>query len=102
MSLIAVILGAVGAILSVFKNRWCFLVWQFPNTYWIWFNWPSIQSSVFVIMAFTCVAGWIVWDLDAVKRRQLVEENAVWRQAWTAAQETIIKQKAEIEELKAA
>ena len=61
MSLIAVILGAVGAIVSVFKNRWCFVVWMVPNIYWTWYNWPAIQSWVFVIMSASCVAGWIEW-----------------------------------------
>ena len=102
MSLIAVLLGAVGAVMSVFKNRWCFMVWLWPNAYWIWFNWPGTQSWVFVVMSASCVAGWVAWDLDAIKRSKLVEQNAVWRQAWTAAQVTIIEQKAEIEELKAA
>lgn len=99
MSLIAVLLGAIGAILSVFKNRWCFMVWIFPNAYWIWFNWPGIQSWVFVVMSVSCVAGWMSWDLDAINRRQLVEQNAYFRQGWTQAQDRIIKLKAEIEQL---
>lgn len=86
MSFIAVILGAVGAILSVFKSRWCFMVWIFPNAYWIWFNWPGIQSVVFVVMSASCVAGWIAWDLDAIGRRELVENCEIFRLGWTQAQ----------------
>ncbi len=93
MSLIAVLLGVVGAILSVFKSRWCFMVWIFPNTYWVWFNWPGYQSWVFIVMQASCVAGWIAWDLDSIERRKLSEENVYFRQGWTQAQDTIIKLK---------
>ena len=90
MSLIAVLLGAVGAILSVFKNRWCFLVWLFPNAYWIWFNWPGIQSWVFIVMSASCAAGWVAWSINEINRRQMVEENSYFRQGWTQAQDRII------------
>ena len=99
MSLITVILGAVGAILSVFKSRWCFMVWIFPNAYWIWFNWPGYQSWVFIVMQASCVAGWITWGLDVIERREIIEQTAYFRQGWTQAQDTIIKLKAEIMEL---
>lgn len=102
MSLLAVILGAVGAILSVFKNRWCFMVWLFPNAYWIWFNWPGIQSWVFIVMQFSCVIGWILWDLSSIEMTRLREENMVFRQGWTHAQNSIIELKKQITELEAA
>lgn len=62
MSLCFVIIGAIGAILSASKNRWCFIVWVFPNAYWIWYNWPGMQSWVFIIMMASCAAGWICWS----------------------------------------
>lgn len=99
MPLLAVILGAVGAILSVFKNRWCFMVWLFPNAYWIWFNWPGIQSWVFIVMTASCVAGWLLWDLPSIEMNRLREENMVFRQGWMQAQDTIIELKKQILEL---
>jgi len=64
MTLIAVILGAVGAILSVFKNRWCFAVWLPCNGFWIWYNYPGIQSWVFLVMFWSCLVGWWTWSHD--------------------------------------
>jgi len=114
MSLIFVLLGAVGAILSVFKNRWCFVVWIPCNLYWIWFNWPSAQSWVFLIMSWSCLFGWRVWSNDkaagdamlmvTIKRLgrenlRLRSENKTFHQAWTLAQDRIIELKGEIEQL---
>jgi len=99
MSLIFVILGAVGAVLSAFKNRWCFAVWAPCNLYWIWFNWPGIQSWVFLIMTASCLAGWMLWKGGSIREQRLQEENAIFREGWTQSQDTIIELKAEIKEL---
>ncbi|KKL88145.1 hypothetical protein LCGC14_1927620 [marine sediment metagenome] len=99
MSLIAVLLGALGAVLCVFRSRWCFLVWLFPNAFWIWFNGDDMQRWVYVIMTVSCVVGWIKWDRDAIKRRQMAEEHAVFFETCTVARDTIITLQAKIKEL---
>ena len=119
MSIIALLLTAAGSVLSVAKDRRCFVVWFAANSYWIWFNWPGIQSAVFVIMTITCIVGWFAWkqerptessavnphtemERDSELRSlwnnsqteeitRLRDENKKFRMAWTRAQDTIIE-----------
>lgn len=105
MSLIAVLLGALGAIVSVYRSRWCFLIWLLPNAYWMWYNWPGIQSWVYVIMSLTGVAGWIMWDVDARARARELEivrrERYVVTNALTLSQDTVTELLKRIRELEA-
>lgn len=72
LSLIALFAGAVGALLSVARSRWCFVVWQFPNVYWAIYNWHNgerLQACVFVVMFWSCLAGWLAWGWAEGERR---------------------------------
>jgi hypothetical protein len=78
------------------------MVWLLPNAWWIYYNWPGIQSWVFIIMSATCVAGWIRWAADAEHHRKTFEslqaDNRIFRLAWQKSQDKIIALKKEIEE----
>ena len=89
MSLIAVLLGAVGAILSVFKSRWCFVIWIPVNLYWTRYNAGTVQAWVFVVMTVSCVAGWVQWGRHETFVERVCCENAVGRKVWTMSNDTV-------------
>ena len=72
MQWIALIFGAAGSLVSVAQSRWCFVIWTVPNGYWSWYNWHNgerIQAGVFIVMFWTCLAGWLAWGRSRENRR---------------------------------
>lgn len=91
MSIIALILTAIGAALSVVQDRRCFIAWLISNCYWVWYNWPGIQSCLFVIMSVTCIAGWCTWSKEEENElTRLGDENAELRRRDRISQERIV------------
>jgi len=53
-----------GAILNVYRKRYCFVLWMFTNIYWLIHNYLIMeyaQSALAIVFLSLSIFGWIKW-----------------------------------------